>query len=55
MLRIRLTRMLFAGLMAVMFVAPVAASRGGKVTQPVDPGLAVPLSDCPNPVAGNSC
>jgi hypothetical protein len=56
MLRIHLTRVLFAGLMAAMLVTPVAASRGGNLTpQPADPGLAVPLGDCPHPASGTSC
>lgn len=54
MLRIRLQRVLFAGLVAAMLVAPVTFSRAGKtVPQPAGPGIALPLGDCPNPSAGN--
>ncbi|MBP6473384.1 MAG: hypothetical protein KA773_23280 [Chloroflexi bacterium] len=55
MLRIHLTRVLFACLVAAMLIGPATLSLSKKQAPlPIDPGIVLPMGDCPNPAA-NTC
>lgn len=51
MLRIHLTRVLFACLVAAMLIGPATLSLPKKQAPVLGPGIVLPMGDCPNPAA----